>query len=191
MNPVNVSLHQSKLSGKNAELIRTMMPAIILIIVVLVIKKMMEKMSDNLKAPFVNMGVMDSKEQAAAAIKADSQAQSMENLGSNSPFSTNYYREKSKNGTKSVHLLTAAAQDALAKRIYNAIGFFTDDVDAIISAIKQCTYKTQISFMSEKFATLYAKDLFNFLQDKLDRTDQKIAFGKIVNYVNALPVGTI
>ena len=184
----SVNFTQSRLSSGNAEMIRTLTPIIILLIIVFVIKKAVGKLGDNMKAPFVNMGIADSAAEQEAATAAAVKAQSMENLGSNSPFSTQYYREKSKGG-KSIHLLTAAAAPALAKKIYDAIGFFYDDVSEIMSAIKQCTYKTQISFLSEKFAAMYAKDLFDFLQDKLDRTDQKIAFGKIVNYVNGLPVG--
>ena len=188
MTPVNVSLHQSTLSGKNAEMIRTLTPIIIVLIIIFVIKKMMDKMSDNLKAPFVGLGVMDSPEQAAAAASAASHAQTMENLGINSPFSPAYYVAKSTNN-KSVHLLTAAASQGLSRKIYDAIGFFYDEPNEILAAIKTCTYKTQISFLSKVFADMYGKDLFNFLQEKLDRTEQKITFGRIVDYVNKLPVG--
>lgn len=185
---VNLNYQQSSLNNKNAELFRVLTPVIIMVILIIVIKKLLQGITGTLMSPFEAMGVKDSPAEIAATNQAANHANAMENLGTNSPFSTSYYREKSKGGRK-IHLLKPEIAPVLARQIYDAIGFIYDDTDVIISAIKQCQYKTHVSFLSERFATMYKKDLFNFLQEKLDTTNQKIAFGKIVDYVNSLPVG--
>ncbi len=74
------------------------------------------------------------------------------------PWSPNYY--KIKGGT----VFTLATAKAKAKIIYNALGNFSDDEEAIYGVLKSAKYKTQISFLCDVFYQMYKIDMFEFLK---------------------------
>lgn len=71
----------------------------------------------------------------------------------------NYY--KVNGGT----ILTQKAAEEFAKKIYDSLGFFYDDVNTILSVFYQLKSKTQVSFLSDVFQKKYNRDLLNFLND--------------------------
>ena len=103
-----------------------------------------------------------------------------------SPFNPNMWRKVS-----GAMLLTRATTETLAKRIYDAFGLFQDDFNAVMSAIKFCKYKTQISWLSDIFQQKYSADMFTFLTngggilpwDGLSDAQMQ----QVLNYVNNLP----
>lgn len=102
------------------------------------------------------------------------------------PFSPSYYRGRR------CTILTAAAADALAERIYKAMGW-TDDEDEIFAVFRSLSTKCQVSFLADRFQQRYQRDLFTYLQQGdtnfwwggLSEGD----LGKIVSLVNQLPNG--
>ncbi len=106
------------------------------------------------------------------------------------PWSPTYYKTLQAQG-KSIWLLTAASADLLAKQIYTSTGAFTDNWAQAFGAIKQCKYKTQISFLAERFKLKYNADLITWLpggvwpQDRFSNTEVSQA----IEYVKKLPSG--
>jgi hypothetical protein len=103
-----------------------------------------------------------------------------------SPFNPNMWRKVS-----GAQLLKMDTTKLLAKRIHDAFGVFYDDFNAVMSAIKSCKYKTQISWLCDVFQQQYNQDMFTFLTngggimpwDGLG--DAQVQ--QILNYVNNLP----
>jgi hypothetical protein len=79
---------------------------------------------------------------------------------SSNPFSPLFWK-KGGNGTQ---LLTVSYASSLAKRIYDAMGYFTDDEAAVISVFRLLKTKSQVSWLSDIFQKQYKTDLFNFLR---------------------------
>lgn len=61
-------------------------------------------------------------------------------------------------------LLTESAVQSYIKKIYDAIGYFNDDEEAIIGVFKQLKTQSQASYMADKFAQKYNSDLLTFLR---------------------------
>lgn len=85
----------------------------------------------------------------------------------NNPFSPRYYQER---GAGAV-LLTRASAEGMAAQIYNAIGNFYDDENAIYGVFRQLKYKTQVSFLSDVFYKKYGVDMYNLLQRNLSQSE--------------------
>lgn len=86
------------------------------------------------------------------------------NLPNNqNPFSPLFYQtaEARRNGALLLYTSTA---DQLAKRIYDALGVFTDDESAIYSVFRQLKTQSQVSFLSDKFQQRYRVDLLDYLK---------------------------
>lgn len=96
------------------------------------------------------------------------------------------FLKKAPLGAKVV-LLTQASANAKAKRIYDAIGIFTDNENEIVGAFNDLTTKSQVSFLAQAFKNLYKQDLLNFLRTKLDTQSQKEALTTILNRLDKLP----
>jgi len=94
--------------------------------------------------------------------------------------------QKAPLGTKPI-LLTSASANAKAKRIYNAIGVFSDNENEIVGAFNDLTTKSQVSFLAQAFKNLYAQDLLNFLRTYLDKESQKQALVTILARLDKLP----
>lgn len=101
-------------------------------------------------------------------------------------WNPNFYKD----GPSGTLLLTSAAAEKLSKQIYDAIGLFDDDEEAVIAVFKSLRTQSQASFLSEKFAQLYKADLLSWLRgsgiwpkDRLSDADVK----QITDYVNKLP----
>ena len=79
-----------------------------------------------------------------------------------SPWSPGYWKT-----IKGAHLLTIAQANAKAKAIEESIGYvkLKPDFSKILAIFKTLTYKTQVSFLAERFAALYKTDLLDYLRN--------------------------
>lgn len=91
------------------------------------------------------------------------------------------------NAAKGAKLLTVASADAKCRQIYDAIGNFYDQPEKIEAAFNDLTTKSQISFLAYRFSVLYKRDLYAFLEDKMDTTKQKEIFTRILRRAEKLP----
>ena len=73
---------------------------------------------------------------------------------------------------------------ALAKKIYDAKGFFNDDENAVYSVFQSIPYKSYICQLTVAFESLYNKNLINYL-DFLS-ADEK---SKIFDYIGKMKNG--
>jgi hypothetical protein len=84
-----------------------------------------------------------------------------ENLPNNqNAFSPTFY----KTGGSGTLLLTMAVKQNLAKRIYDALGVFSDDESAIFSVFRQLKSQSQVSYLAEYFGQKYKSDLLDYLK---------------------------
>lgn len=86
-------------------------------------------------------------------------------------------------------LLTVATAQSICKDIYNGIGYVYDTPEQIISAFNRAGYKTQISWLAYQFDKLYKKDLYSYLNSKLDTDAQRSAWLQILTRIKSLPAG--
>ena len=119
----------------------------------------------------------------------DKLVESQTNLGnSQNAFSPIFY----KTGPAGTKLLTYAGSADLAKRIYEAMGYFTDDESAVYSVFRSLKTKSQVSFLAERFASIYGVDLLEYLKRGRNQfnpgsgmnTDE---LAVVLNIVNKLP----
>lgn len=73
---------------------------------------------------------------------------------------------------------------ALAKKLYDAKGFFNDDENAVYSVFQSIPYKSYICQLTVAFESLYNKNLINYL-DFLS-ADEK---SKIFDYIGKMKNG--
>lgn len=76
------------------------------------------------------------------------------------PFSPDFYKY-APNGSK---LIKSADATNLSKRIYDALGVFSDDEAAIYSVFRQLKSQRQVSILADKFQQIYKTDLLTYLQ---------------------------
>jgi hypothetical protein len=93
-----------------------------------------------------------------------------------SPFNPNYWKTVSK-----ALILTSASSDALAKTIYDAIGFFYDDENAVYGVFRQLKAKTQVSYLADVFFKKYNYDLYQYLARNLNANELAIVNGIVSN----------
>lgn len=101
-------------------------------------------------------------------------------------WNPNFYKA----GPAGTLLLKVATADDLAKQIYDAIGLFDDDEEAVIAVFKSLRTQSQASFLAERFSLIYHADLLTWLRgsgywpkDRLSDADVK----QITDYVTKLP----
>lgn len=93
-------------------------------------------------------------------------AAQLQQLNNSNVFSPNYYKGKS-----GAPLITVAKAFELGKIIYDAKGYFNDDEAAVYGVFQQLSYKTQVSFLAEKFFDKYKVSLLGYLQSFLNETE--------------------
>jgi len=98
-------------------------------------------------------------------------------------FNPNFYDKK---GAK---LLTVAVTQDICKKIYDSVGYVWDNPDETIGQFKRAKFKTQISWIAYHFQLKYSKDLYSYLNDKMDTDKQRLVWLDILKYVDSLPKG--
>ena len=152
------------------------------VILIMIINKTFGGISNLLGKFSEALGISDSPEQAATKkVVADATAASA-NVGS--AWSPQFY----KNAPTGAALTTQAFADNLAAQVWDSVGIFTRDIEEAYGAIKQLHTKSQVSFLCDRFQTLYHKDLFSWLTlmfTKMGYPDPTLQ--QIATYVNGLP----
>lgn len=108
------------------------------------------------------------------------------------PWSPSYYKTLQRQG-KNVMLFTQSTADLLAKQIYESTGAFVDNWAQAFGAIKQAKYKTQISFLAERFKIKYNADLITWLPGGMWPRDRfsNDEVNQAIEYVKKLPTGIV
>jgi hypothetical protein len=103
-------------------------------------------------------------------------------------FKPSFWKEAADRNKKPI-LLTKAIALSTAKTIYDSIGFFYDTPEQALGAFKTLKYKSQVSWLAQIFYEKYKKDLYQFLNDRLDKDDQRLVFKEILQVVSDLKRG--
>lgn len=131
------------------------------------------------------LGIQQTVEEAEAT-KAVQKIENTPNISN--PFSPVYWK---KFAGQKVHLFNNDTTNRFVKRLYDAMGYFTDDESAVFSVFSQMKYKTQVSWISDNFNRTYKIDLFNFLKQGKGTLPQaglnELELQKIIKIVEALP----
>lgn len=102
------------------------------------------------------------------------------------PFSPVYYTTIS--GAK---LYTRSYTDQIAKQIYDALGYFSDDEASVIAVFRTIQHKTQVSWLAYVFQKNYKTDLFDFMKNGKGFLPQaglsSADLNEIITIVNRLP----
>ena len=98
-------------------------------------------------------------------------------------FDVNYWNKPN------AKLFKVADVKKMAKTIYDAIGYVYDSPEDIVGVFKWCKYKSQVSWLAYHFNLLYKKDLYSFLNDRLDTDEQRSAWLGILSRIKKLPKG--
>lgn len=80
-----------------------------------------------------------------------------------SPWKPAFYKNK-----PGALILTRAAAEDYAKRIYDALNWYADDTAAVNAVFNELKTKTQVSFLAEVFMQKYNQDLLTYLQEGSD-----------------------
>lgn len=127
------------------------------------------------------LGITDST-QTTALKNAVSSAQ-QQAASSASPWSPQFY----KSAPPGAALMTQATADSIASEIWDSVGIFSTDITQVIAAIKQLNAQSQVSFLADRFNTLYNKDLLSWLTlqyTKMGTPDSGLQ--TVIDYVNQL-----
>ena len=81
-------------------------------------------------------------------------------------------------------IYTTVAADKIAKRIYDDVGTVYDNEEDIVAAIKSIPTKTKLSFVSDRFLSVYGKNLGNFIVEHVDKEGN---LQQIYKLVKAMP----
>lgn len=175
-------MQATSLKPENAKALVILLGGIVAIVLVIVI---INKTFGGLKAFFSgitdSLGLTDSPENAARKQAVANAAVTAANP--NNAWSPQFY----KNAPAGSRLFTQSATDDLAAQIWDSVGIFTTDIDSCYSAFKQCSAKTQVSFLADRFNTNYQKDLLSWITlqyTKMGTPDPVLQ--NIIDYVNSL-----
>jgi hypothetical protein len=88
-------------------------------------------------------------------------------------------------------IFTRAAAEQYAKKIYDALSWYNDDINTILGVFSQVKTKSQVSFLSDIFFQKYGYDLLNYLYFGAGRlwidglNDENI--NRVISYTDKLP----
>jgi hypothetical protein len=107
-----------------------------------------------------------------------------ENTNSNSAWNPNFWRTQP-NAT----ILTNAAASDMINKIWNSVGYISDDFELVFSVFKQLRTKSQVSYLVAKFQEQKGKDLLTWLLGGIYPYDRYSSseVNQLINYVNQLP----
>lgn len=92
-----------------------------------------------------------------------------------------------KNAPGGSSILKATSANALAKTMWDSVGYTYDSPALGEGVIKQLKTKSQVSSLADAFFKNYKVDLLSWLQNKYDTNEQKQFLASMLSYVKALP----
>ena len=111
------------------------------------------------------------------------------NLPNNvNPFSPIFWKQ----GGAGTKILTSGAAKLYSEKIYNALGYFTDDEAAILGVFRSLKTQSQVSYLCDSFFQLYKVSLLDFLQKGKNQYNPASGLNSeelntIIQIVNNLP----
>lgn len=168
-------------SGPAGDKAKAISLIIIVLLVVVVAWMLIKRVFGGLDGILEALGLKESDADKKRRLALEAQTNNANNP--ESAFSPTLYK-KAPAGSK---LVTAAKADQLAKQIWDSVGRVWDDPESGLSAIKQLPSKAAVSFVADKFASKYQRDMIGWLQIKYDTDQQKDILLQIYDYVNQLP----
>lgn len=76
----------------------------------------------------------------------------------NSPWNPNYWKQ-----FKNYQLITTKVVNDMINTIENSFGVLSDNYDVILAQFKKLSYKTQVSYLADKWQQQKGTDLLSFL----------------------------
>lgn len=119
--------------------------------------------------------------QTFGLISDPTERQNLQKLENQNYFDPDYYKQFLSKGT--VYVLTEDRSRQYSKIIYDAMGFFNDDENAVYAVFEQLTTKCQVSWLSKKFFEYYNISLLEYLRSYFN--DSEMA--KVAAIINKLP----
>lgn len=99
-------------------------------------------------------------------------------LAKNDAFNPNFYKKYYPKGKP------GPTAKAVAKKIYDAIGTFSDNETEIVKIISQIKTKSHLSFAAAAFKKEYGKDLGAFIVEKVDKDNN---LEQIQTHIKSIP----
>jgi len=96
----------------------------------------------------------------------ENSAQNLQTMVNENYFSPAYYKQFA-----GAPLLTVNTANAYCATIYDAQGWFNDDESAVYGVFHQLSYKTQVSWLAERFYALYGKSLLGYLNEFMNQSE--------------------
>lgn len=124
-----------------------------------------------LRPILVATGIIDSPDD-----KKRDEIEKQYGTASNSAFNPNWYKS-----VPGAVLVTRATAENLAAIIYDAMGFFNDNEDAVYAVFRQLKAKTQVSWIADVFFQKYNADLYQFLRGRMSDSEMDIIHGIVNN----------
>ena len=172
----------SKLKPENAKAIAIILVVVVLIVVGIVyITKTFGSLGNIFSNITNKLGLSNDPQEQQARDYLNGLDVSSQNI--NSPFSPALW----KNAPAGTHLLTVANGDAIAKQIWDSVGWFTTSPEEALGALKQCNYQSQVSWVADRFNINYSKDLYAWMGLQYTSTQQVEVLQMIVKYCTGLP----
>lgn len=167
-------------SGKTGESAKAYVYILVVVVVIVLVFYIINKVFGGIDSFLQKIGLEDTPEEKAAKKKiTDATAAASTPT---SPWSPAFYKAAPAN----TPLITAAVAKDIANQIWNSVGVIYDDPESGLAAIKQCNSQAKISWVADVFNQQYARDLYDWMRLKYDTTNQRLVFGEIIDYVNAL-----
>lgn len=127
-------------------------------------------------------------------------AEQYSQIPTTNPFNPQYWVELQKSSyPKKIYFVTANNSEKIITDIYDSIHVYlpiAPDSDKILGIFSQLKYKSQISWIADKFQKKYNRDLLTFLDNgapffigNTGLSDQSMR--KLLTYVNSLPTGVV
>ena len=177
-------MQTTSLKPENAKAIVILVAGLVAVVVIVVfINKTFGSIGAMISSVSDSLGITDSPETKANKAAVANATAAAANV--NSPWSPQYY----KNAPAGSSLVTQSFADQLAAEIWNSVGLFsfTSSIEDVYAAIKQLSAKSQVSFLADRFNTLYNKDLLSWITlqyTKMGTPDPTLT--QIIDYVNGL-----
>lgn len=158
--------------------------AIIAIVAIVIAYFLFKDIRNMLKNGLATIGIGSSTSEDQVDKLIDKEKKHTQNA-----FNPNYWNNAPKGKVASLIKMDTAKKYCDA--IQHAIGYIYDNEEEVLAVFKNLKYKTQVSWLCKQFADKTKKDLFNYLNDKMDRPKQRETWLEIVSYVDKLPTGFI
>jgi hypothetical protein len=170
-----------KITENSARGISTILVVVVALVLAVVFFKSVKKIFDSIME---TLGLKDSKEETENKELIDTSVNHENSLGVNSAWSPQYYRNKPNS-----KIFTQAKTDALVNQLWDSVGYFYDTPSKADGAIKQCSTKSQVSWLASNFQNKHSAGLLNWMENHFDDGEEREYLAGILRYVANLPSG--